>query len=55
MLPDQMPAFLRGAVLFGAGMASFYGDRLWVGLMYRVAAGGVLMLVALLRHFEVIS
>ena len=75
LAPDQMPAFLWGAALFGAGMASFYGDRLWVGLTYRVippnemehsrlnrflsltavAAGGGLMLVALLRHFGAVS
>ena len=33
---DQVPDFLWGAALVWAGLASFYGDRLWIGLAYRV-------------------
>lgn len=33
---DQVSIFLWGAALIGAGLASFYGDRLWLSSSYRV-------------------
>ncbi len=30
------PIFIAGAALIGAALASFYGDRLWLGDSYRV-------------------
>lgn len=68
---EQVPAFITGAALLGAGICSFYGDRLWLGSYRFIASdlehsattrflslgtgslGGLLMLTALLRHWEV--
>jgi hypothetical protein len=33
---EQVSIFLSGAALIGAGLASYYGDRLWLGSSYRV-------------------
>jgi hypothetical protein len=33
---EQIPIFILGAALIGAGLASFYGDRLWLGSSYHV-------------------
>lgn len=33
---QQVPTFIWGTALIGAGLASFYGDRLWLGSSYRV-------------------
>jgi hypothetical protein len=33
---DQVSTFIWGAALIGAGLASFYGDRLWLGSSFRV-------------------
>ena len=33
---EAFPVFLIGLALLGAGLASRYGDRLWVGDSYRV-------------------
>lgn len=33
---EQGSTFIWGAALIGAGLASFYGDRLWWGYSYRV-------------------
>jgi hypothetical protein len=33
---EQMPIFILGAALIGAGLASFHGDRLWLGSSYSV-------------------
>lgn len=34
--PEQVSTFIFGAALVGAGLASYYGDRLWLGSSYRV-------------------
>ena len=34
--PDLVLPFIVGAALIGGGLASFYGDRLWIGSSYRV-------------------
>lgn len=34
--PDQVPAFLAGLALVGAGLASWHGDRLWLARSFRV-------------------
>ena len=33
---DLIPTFLKGWALVGAGLASWYGDRLWLGRSFRV-------------------
>ncbi len=33
---DLIPAFLSGWALVGAGLASWHGDRLWLGQSFRV-------------------
>jgi len=33
---DQVSTFIAGAALIGAGLASFYGDQLWLGSSFRV-------------------
>ena len=33
---EAFPVFLIGLALLGAGLASRYGDRLWIGDSYRV-------------------
>jgi len=33
---EQVFTFLCGAAFIGAGLASFHGDRLWLGLNHRV-------------------
>ena len=33
---EHYPAFLSGCALIGACLGSFYGERLWTGLNYRV-------------------
>jgi hypothetical protein len=33
---DLIPAFLTGWALVGAGLASWHGDRLWLGRSFRV-------------------
>ncbi|CAN5870744.1 hypothetical protein BH11VER1_BH11VER1_35890 [soil metagenome] len=33
---EHVSTFIWGAALVGAGLASFYGDRLWLGSSYRV-------------------
>lgn len=33
---ETSPAFILGAALIGAALASYYGDQLWVGSSYRV-------------------
>ena len=33
---DLIPAFLTGWALVGAGLASWYGDRLWLGQSFRM-------------------
>jgi len=33
---DLIPAFLSGWALVGAGLASWHGDRLWLGRSFRV-------------------
>lgn len=34
--PDLAPSFLAGWALVGAGLASWHGDRLWLGQSFRV-------------------
>lgn len=34
--PEQVSTFIFGAALICAGLASYYGDRLWLGSSYRV-------------------
>lgn len=36
LAPECVSMFLWGAALLGAGLASFYGERLWWGSLYRV-------------------
>jgi hypothetical protein len=36
MTSEAIPAYLLGAALLGAALASYYGDRLWLGSSYRV-------------------
>lgn len=36
LAPEQAPFFICGAALLGAGLASLYGDRLWLGSSFRV-------------------
>lgn len=36
LAPEQASFFICGAALLGAGLASFYGDRLWLGSSFRV-------------------
>lgn len=33
---DLIPPFLAGSALVGAGLASWHGDRLWMGRSFRV-------------------
>lgn len=33
---DQVSTLVLGAALIGAGLASFYGDKLWLGSAFRV-------------------
>jgi hypothetical protein len=33
---EDVVTLILGGALIGAGLASFYGDRLWIGLSYRV-------------------
>lgn len=33
---DLIPTFLAGSALVGAGLASWHGDRLWLGKTFRV-------------------
>ena len=34
--PQHLLMLVTGAAFIGAGLASYYGDRLWVGSSYRV-------------------
>jgi hypothetical protein len=36
MTTEDITGFVLGAALMGAAFASFFGDRLWVGLSYRI-------------------
>lgn len=36
MASEAIPAFLLGAAFIGAALASYHGDRLWLGSSYRV-------------------
>ena len=36
MTLEDIIDFILGAALIGAGLASFFGDRLWIGLSYRI-------------------
>ena len=36
MAPEAIPAYFLGAALLGAALASYYGDRLWLGSSYRI-------------------
>lgn len=38
LLPEAAPFFLVGAALAGGALASYHGDRLWLGHSYRVIA-----------------
>jgi hypothetical protein len=33
---DLIPSFLTGCALVGSGLASWHGDRLWLGRSFRV-------------------
>ncbi len=74
MASEFIPVYLLGTALIGAALASYYGDRLWLGSSYRIipadgirhssnsrvvsittgVMGGLLSLVAVLKHFAVI-
>ncbi len=42
MAAEAIPFHLMGAALIGAALASYYGDRLWLGSSYRIiSADGI--------------
>lgn len=47
--------YFVGAALIGAGLASFYGDRLWIGLSYRVIAPDEIRHSVKSRIFSIIT
>jgi uncharacterized membrane protein YeaQ/YmgE (transglycosylase-associated protein family) len=36
MASEAIPAYLFGSALIGAAIASYHGDRLWLGSSYRI-------------------